>query len=123
MKVYGPYTRQDGRQHVILYSDGERRTQSYPRYLWEQEYGPIPEGYDVHHIDEDFTNNVISNFELKFHPQHVSEHQSPAEMVDFVCPHCGKFASKPARFIRGNQKKKGKSGPYCSRSCAGKATR
>ena len=33
--------------------------------MWEQAYGPIPEGMDVHHRDENKLNNVLDNFELK----------------------------------------------------------
>jgi len=39
MKVYGPYTRKDGRQHVILYENGTRKTVSYPKYLLETKLG------------------------------------------------------------------------------------
>ena len=32
------------------------------RYVWELHYGEIPEGYHIHHIDFDKSNNDISNF-------------------------------------------------------------
>ena len=32
-KVYGPYKRRDGRQHVILKKDKIKITVSYPKYL------------------------------------------------------------------------------------------
>lgn len=31
------------------------------RDVWEHHNGPIPEGFDVHHIDEDTSNNDIAN--------------------------------------------------------------
>jgi endogenous inhibitor of DNA gyrase (YacG/DUF329 family) len=31
------------------------------RYVWEHEAGPIPRGFQVHHIDRDKTNNSIDN--------------------------------------------------------------
>jgi hypothetical protein len=31
------------------------------RYVWEFANGPIPENYDIHHIDNDKSNNGISN--------------------------------------------------------------
>ena len=34
------------------------------RYVWEQEVGPIPDGFDVHHIDGDKSNNSIDNLSL-----------------------------------------------------------
>jgi hypothetical protein len=40
MKIYGPYTRKDGRKHVIVHYDGGRiRTVSYPKWLMEQHLG------------------------------------------------------------------------------------
>lgn len=33
------------------------------RYMWEKEVGPIPDGYDIHHKNEDKTDNRIENFE------------------------------------------------------------
>ena len=40
-------------------------------------------------------------------------------MFKFVCPVCGKNAEKPLNYVNNNKKKS--RGPYCSRSCAGKA--
>lgn len=42
------------------------------RYVWEQHHGPIPEGYEVHHIDHNTHNNDISNLSL----MRVHEHRS-----------------------------------------------
>jgi len=66
MKVYGPYTRKDGRQHIILYdyATNLRRTVSYPRYLLEQKLGHKLEDWeDADHIDNDKTNNDINNLQ------------------------------------------------------------
>ena len=32
--------------------------------VWEQHNGPIPEGYQIHHIDGDKSNNSIENLQL-----------------------------------------------------------
>lgn len=34
------------------------------RYVWECNYGEIPKGYHIHHIDKDKGNNSIENLEL-----------------------------------------------------------
>lgn len=48
----------------MQYSAGPLRGKYVHRVLWEQAYGPIPEGMDVHHVDENRTHNVLENFEL-----------------------------------------------------------
>lgn len=67
MKIYGPYTRKDGRKHVILYDPnvGLRKTVSYPKYLMEQHIGrPLEKWETVDHIDEDFTNDNLDNLQI-----------------------------------------------------------
>jgi transcriptional regulator with XRE-family HTH domain len=44
------------------------------RDVWEFSFGPIPEGFDVHHIDEDKTNNDISNLALHDRAEHGRRH-------------------------------------------------
>lgn len=39
--------------------------------LWEQANGPIPEDYEIHHIDNDKKNNDLENLKLVT----VSDHQ------------------------------------------------
>lgn len=61
MKIYGPYTRLDGRKIIII--DG--RTVSYPKYLLEQHLGrKLTDNETCDHIDGDFTNNSISNLRV-----------------------------------------------------------
>ena len=39
-KVHGPYTRKDGRKHVVtVFEDGSKKTTSYPKWVKEQELG------------------------------------------------------------------------------------
>lgn len=65
MKIYGPYTRKDGRKHIILRKDGKLQTISYPRYLLEKKLGRklLPEE-TVDHIDENISNNDLSNLQV-----------------------------------------------------------
>lgn len=50
------------------------------RYLWEKEYGKIPDGYQVHHKDHDPLNNSLDNFELIKRGEHQKHHGS--ELTD-----------------------------------------
>jgi hypothetical protein len=45
------------------------------RYIWIEHNGPIPKGLVVHHIDEDKTNNDISNLMLLSNKEHTYIHQ------------------------------------------------
>lgn len=42
------------------------------RLVWEAVNGPVPEGYDIHHIDGDTYNNDINNLECLTHADHSS---------------------------------------------------
>lgn len=122
MKVYGPYIRKDGRKHVIIISeDGTRKTVSYPKWLMEQHLGRQldPNLETIDHIDGDFTNNDISNLRIIPRSKHTSEDNIRAKLVEVTCVLCGAKVFRRAVDIR-HHSKQGKSGPFCSRSCAGK---
>ena len=76
MKVYGPYSRKADRYShvVIIHDDGHRQTMSYHKYLWEQEYGPVEDGYEIHHIDENPENNSLENLEKVLKIKHLKLH-------------------------------------------------
>ena len=46
----------------------------FHRYIWEKHNGPIPKGYQIHHIDGDPLNNSISNLQCLSAKAHVAEH-------------------------------------------------
>lgn len=41
------------------------------RDVWEFDNGEIPQGYDVHHIDRDRSNNNIDNLKLLSKQEHA----------------------------------------------------
>ncbi|MGL5904871.1 MAG: HNH endonuclease signature motif containing protein, partial [Cetobacterium sp.] len=51
-------------------NDGER----LHRTVYAYHKGPIPKGFAVHHIDEDRSNNNISNLMLMRSGEHTSHH-------------------------------------------------
>lgn len=61
---------------VVLYKKLKRngRCIDEHRYLWEQAYGPIPNGFEIHHKNEDKRDNRLENLELKPIPLHRREH-------------------------------------------------
>lgn len=128
MVMYGPYSRPDGRLHVIHYDSntGKRRTQSYPRYLMEQKLGrELTSDEHVDHIDGDRTNNDIENFQILSYVENnrksIIERGISKKWGSFICPTCeNEFMLSVSRYT-GNQVVQKKKGPYCSRRCAGMA--
>ena len=60
----------------------QRRGVRLHRMVWEYHNGKIPQGYHVHHVDEDRSNNAIENLRLMLGNEHVSAHANEQERVD-----------------------------------------
>lgn len=120
MRVYGPYLRKDGRQHVIVITGSNRRTVSYPKFLMEQKLGRQldPDLETVDHIDGDFTNNNFSNLRIISRSQHTKEDAVRAVSITQACVWCGCTLRRQRRHVNQNATA-GKAGPFC-RPCAGK---
>ena len=84
---FGDRLRKIGRSEIV--SRGDRKyinhkvtadqphgSQYQARWMWEQVFGPIPEGEEVHHKNEDCTDDRLSNFELKPTIVHRSLHST-----------------------------------------------
>lgn len=125
MKIYGPYIRKDGRSHIcIIKEDGTRQTKSYPRYILEQYLGrELSTDETVDHINNDYTDNRIENLQILPLTDNIQKQHklNPRKQITFKCPICNKEITKWENYIKGNWKK-GRSGPYCSRKCAGIAS-
>lgn len=46
------------------------------RVIWESQFGPIPQGFDIHHKDGNKLNNKIENLECVSHKKHLQEHMT-----------------------------------------------
>lgn len=75
MNIPKPYkVASNGCCYVKVKVDGVFKKIRYSRWLWEQEYGPIPEGYQIHHKDHNPLNDVIENLEALPAFHHNSMH-------------------------------------------------
>lgn len=120
IKVYGPYKRKDGRKHIVKYDGKSKVTQSYPRYLMEQHLGRelLPE-QTVDHIDEDFTNDDLSNLRLISREENSKRSSWTYDKKDQAkCVYCGTLFILSRNQRTKRSKKIG--GPFCSRICSGK---
>jgi ribosomal protein L24E len=75
----------DGYWQIYVPLSGWRREHLY---LWEQKYGKIPNGYELHHIDGDKTNNNLKNITLLTKYQHRKLHNQPRDKNN------GRFTTK-----------------------------
>lgn len=124
-KVYGPYYRKDGRQHVVLVHTitKKKKTVSYPKFLYETHHNRYLVGDEtIDHDDRDFTNNDINNLIVRNRVDHIKIDALRNKPEEFTCPECNtKFIAegKKLQDIKWNRKR-GSPGPFCGRSCAGK---
>lgn len=59
------------------------------RIIWEGINGPVPEGYELHHINEDPRDNRIENLQLLTRNEHMKVHgMSVVEYGTKVCRAC-----------------------------------
>jgi len=102
--------------------NGIRRTILAHREIMEKVLGrPLTSDEIVHHKDQDKRNNDPSNLEVVNRSDHARMHmfRGGAKMIDLKCLRCGTDFIRAAYSERHNRKM-GKDGPFCSRSCGAK---
>jgi hypothetical protein len=102
--------------HLIkeLKRGGKRKCIAYAKYLWMSfNKKDVPEGYQVDHINNDFTDDRIENLQILSQLDNIQKSKKEAEMVSLVCPVCGKTFKMPKRNMPF------KNNPTCSRRCGG----
>lgn len=132
-KVTGPYLRNDGRKHVTFNNSSlskgdpnKTRTLSWPKALVEVREGRVLlDNETADHIDEDFTNDSLSNLQILTRIANAiksfdANSSRGEEISKHTCPQCKEEFLILARQVRANNIVKGKAGPFCSRRCAGK---
>ncbi len=113
-------TSRDGRKRVDLYnSDTERTTISYARYLMSCYVGRyLTSEEEVDHIDQDSTNDEISNLQILSISEHLEKtlkHRVKGAVSILTCANCGVLFER-----RENKIHKKNQNYFCSRSCNGK---
>ena len=127
-KILNEYQSNNGHLFVSIKNDLNIRTTAWVhRLVYEAYYGEIEGGYDIHHFDEDKTNNNINNLQKIKHEEHCREHGTKYSDIITTCPQCGKeflwTAKKQQSFYSNLNRKRHKNAstqPFCSKSCAGK---
>lgn len=124
-KIKGPYLRASGRKHITLtpLNGGKRRKISYPKYLMELHLGRyLVEPETVDHINQDKTDDRIENLRVINRSDHSREDARRLKEQSFNCPTCQEKFNQVGSKLHDTRssRRKGKAGPFCSRSCAGK---
>lgn len=64
--------------------------------VWETSNGPTPDGWHIHHKDEDRSNNQLSNLEALPGPEHLALHMNTPERKAQSREHMAKVAQPAA---------------------------
>ena len=69
------FTRDDQTGYYLCSTENETKARKRMHvYVWEYFYGSVPEGYHIHHIDGDKSNNAIQNLQLLSAKEHEKLH-------------------------------------------------
>lgn len=125
------YQNKDDRFRAYIKS--EKRVISYPRILMEEKIGrPLDQTEQVHHLNEDVTDNDPDNLSIELLGPHQKMHaDSNRKYHDTIaiCAYCRKlflWTAEAQRDFDGRRSKLIKRniplqfGPFCSRTCSGK---
>ena len=74
------FSKNHGKGYYVISSSKEgNRGKQLHRLIYEDHYGPIPKGMQIHHIDGDTTNNNIDNLEMISISEHNKRHNKGAK--------------------------------------------
>lgn len=85
------------------------------RVVAHEMFGGIPEGYEVHHIDENKNNFDPRNLQLLRAEDHRRIHNAPKEYKEKVCPICD------SSFLVSKKNRRESKYVYCSPKCNSKS--
>jgi hypothetical protein len=115
-KIFGPYSRKDGRKHVIVVKGNFKKTISYPKFLVECYLNKeLSKEETIDHIDGDFNNNDFSNLRIVNRSQHSKYDSIKLIPLETKCPICG----KKVLINSTNSYNRGKVAGFCSKKCGG----
>ena len=77
------------------------------RFVWEEANGPIPDKHDIHHIDNDPTNNNVANLECLSKADHRQRH--PVKDIEKSRQHMARMREIGADWHKSEEAKPSKS--------------
>ena len=123
--VWGPYMCADGRQRIDIkpVSASRSTTHQFAKIVLELKLGRrLTSDETVDYIDGDKTNDCPSNLRVLSLSENAADSAKRLLAESFICPTCSvKFELEGDRLKNAlSNNRKGKVGPFCGRSCAGK---
>jgi len=128
--VLGPYSRKDGRKHIVLNCStkhyktrGKLKTISWPKIKMEVKLKRLlTKNEQVDHIDEDLSNNKYSNFQILTSGENTRKSVKltgrSAKNKKLVCVMCGcTFSRDVSRYRFDMKTRPAKYGWMCSQTC------
>ena len=114
--IYGPYDHNRRLRLVMVDKVNGRKTSiSYAKYLMEVHLGRyLKSDETVDHIDNDYTNNDISNLRVISRSSHAYGDVLRNKPNKVHCEYCGKV------FYRNRSGNRRGHGYFCSKQCSGK---
>lgn len=71
-KLMRPGKDKNGYLLVCLRKDGKNKWHKMHRLVWETFNGPIPDGYEINHQNEDKADNRLSNLSITSHKENIN---------------------------------------------------
>lgn len=129
-KIYGTDVRlsriyhcKDGRKRIDLIAPNWRKTVQYAKLVLEVKLGrKLINDETVDHLNGDKTDDSPENLRIMSLSENARDSALKLQPQNFVCPWCNSnfvLEGKKLKYAA-NNRDKGKSGPFCGRSCAGK---
>lgn len=128
IKLLGPYANKGlGGRLQVSFNDPvdqtKRRTQSMTRFCVQYALNScVLPVWEVDHIDRNHQNNAIENLQFLERRYHALKDAQDARFIKAKCQNCHKIFLLLWRQYENNILKQAKSGPYCTKRCAGIAS-
>jgi hypothetical protein len=103
----------------VMYEDKTCKIITWQKYIYETNFELVPKGYIVHHKDEVKSNYASENLEMIESGEHARHHFQKEKFIEIECLLCGTTVFKNRHHEESNRRM-GRTGPFCSRSCAGR---
>lgn len=105
------FRKSEGRCYVKWRNEGDRTVHSKRRanWVWTQQYGELPKGYEVHHINFDKTDDRIENLVAmprkeyrRIHADAIKEHKFIDGIEHRKCQCCNEYKPLEQFYKRNN---------------------